>query len=62
MKTQKSLEEFKKRVRSSLIENNNCSEEEADKIMEVHDEYFPMFLDEEWCPEALSIGIVMNYI
>ena len=56
------LEEYKKRVKESLIKNNNCTEAIAEELMQEHEDDFQRYLEEAWSPEAMSLAMVMNLI
>ena len=56
------LEEFKKKVEKSLIENNNCNGEEKKKLMKIHEKHFKTHYESGLTPEETSIAMVMNLI
>lgn len=61
MKEQMSLENYKKKVEESLIKNNNCSIQEAKKLMNLYEEDFPELMKTFSDEKVASLAIVMGY-
>ena len=61
MKEQMSLENYKKKVEESLIKNNNCSIQEAKRLMNLYEQDFPELMKKFSDEKVASLAMVMGY-
>lgn len=56
------FEEFKKEVKSCLINIQKCSFQEVDKLMKEYENDLKDFYDDNYDPKTVSGGIVIRYL
>ena len=59
--TDKSLQEYKQKVEQSLLKDNNCTIQEARRLMELYDAEFPQLMKQFPDPKVASLAMVMGY-
>ena len=57
----KSLQEYKQKVEQSLLKDNNCTIQEARRLMELYDAEFPQLMKQFPDPKVASLAMVMGY-
>ena len=57
----KSLQEYMQKVEQSLLKNNNCTIQEARRLMELYDAEFPQLMKQFPDPKVASLAMVMGY-
>ena len=57
----KNLQEYMQKVEQSLLKNNNCTIQEARRLMELYDAEFPQLMKQFPDPKVASLAMVMGY-
>ena len=57
----KSLQEYMQKVEQSLLKNNNCTIQEAKRLMTLYDAEFPQLMKQFPDPKVASLAMVMGY-
>ena len=57
----KSLQEYMQKVEQSLLKNNNCTIQEAKRLMTLYDADFPELMKHFPDPKVASLAMVMGY-
>ena len=57
----KSLQEYMQKVEQSLLKNNNCTIQEAKRLMTLYDADFPELMKQFPDPKVASLAMVMGY-
>ena len=57
----KSLQEYKQKVEQSLLKNNNCTIQEAKRLMTLYDADFPELMKQFPDPKVASLAMVRGY-
>lgn len=62
MNKEKEIEDLKRQVYDCLTKINNFTGERARRRIEFYSDDFPQFLEENWSPNAIAMGIAMNLL